>query len=317
MDRIAIEKGSVQETLVIPLYARHVLAQMHPELYDGVNTGAIVDRVDYDFRDQKRLMDTRFGQFGALEVAQREYDLCEEARAYLAAQEDSIALVTSAAEMHAAHDEGRAAAFLSIEDVSVMGSHVDELYDRGIRFCMLAWNHDNAYACGADFDQRRGLTQRGRALVCELLAQGVVMDISHLSDAGAEDLFSMTDAPVMASHSDVRAVCNMARNLARWQIDELIRRRGLIGLNFYRYFIGGDYTLDALLRHADAILEAGGEDVLAIGGDIDGCYGDLPVGFEGIQSMPAVRAAFVSAFGEELAEKIFYANAEAFIDRVL
>ena len=84
MDRIAIEKGSVQETLVSPLYARHVLAQMHPELYDGVDTGAIVDRVDYDFRDQKRLMDTRFGQFGALEVAQREYDLCEEARAYLA-----------------------------------------------------------------------------------------------------------------------------------------------------------------------------------------------------------------------------------------
>lgn len=84
MDRIAIEKGSVQETLVIPLYARHVLAQIHPELYDGVDTGAIVDRVDYDFSDQKRLMDTRFGQFGALEVAQREYDLCEEAHAYLA-----------------------------------------------------------------------------------------------------------------------------------------------------------------------------------------------------------------------------------------
>ena len=243
--------------------------------------------------------------------------LYDQARAYLAAQEDRIALVTSAAEMHAAHAEGRAAAFLSIEDVSVMGSHVEELYDRGFRFCMLAWNHDNVYACGADFDQRRGITQRGRDLVRELLAQGVVMDISHLSDAGAEDLFSMTDAPIMASHSDVRAVCNMARNLERWQIDELIRRRGLIGLNFYRYFIGGDYTLDALLRHADAILESGGEDVLALGGDIDGCYGDHPVGFEGIQSMPDVRAAFVSAFGEELAEKIFYANAEAFIDRVL
>ncbi|MDO5107686.1 MAG: membrane dipeptidase, partial [Coriobacteriaceae bacterium] len=86
--------------------------------------------------------------------------LYDQARAYLSAQEDRIALVTSAAEMHAAHDEGRAAAFLSVEDVSVMGGHVDELYDRGFRFCMLAWNHDNVYACGADFDQRRGLTQR-------------------------------------------------------------------------------------------------------------------------------------------------------------
>lgn len=85
MERMAIERGSVQETLVIPLYARHVLAQTHPELYEGVDTGQIIDRIDYDFSDQRRLMDTTFGRFGALEVAQREYDLCEEARSYLAA----------------------------------------------------------------------------------------------------------------------------------------------------------------------------------------------------------------------------------------
>lgn len=89
MERIAVERGSVQETLVIPLYARHVLARTYPELYDGVDTGAIVDRVDYDFADQRRLMDTAFGRFGALEVAQREFDLCEEARAYLAAHPQS------------------------------------------------------------------------------------------------------------------------------------------------------------------------------------------------------------------------------------
>ena len=84
MDKIAVDKGSVQETLVIPLYARHVLAQRWPELYDGVDTGSIVSRVDYDFSDQARLMDSAFGKFGALEVAQREFDLCEEARSYLA-----------------------------------------------------------------------------------------------------------------------------------------------------------------------------------------------------------------------------------------
>ena len=84
MDKIAVDNGSVQETLVIPLYARHVLAQRWPELYDGVDTGSIVSRVDYDFSDQARLMDSAFGKFGALEVAQREFDLCEEARSYLA-----------------------------------------------------------------------------------------------------------------------------------------------------------------------------------------------------------------------------------------
>lgn len=243
--------------------------------------------------------------------------LYDRARAYLSAQEDRIALVTSADEMHAAHEEGRAAAFLSIEDVSVMGNHVDELRDRGFRFCMLTWNHDNAYACGAAFDQRRGLTERGRSLVRELTAQGIMMDISHLSDAGAEEVFSLTEAPVMASHSDVRAISNMARNLERWQVEELIRRRGLIGLNFYAPFVGDGATIDTLLRHADYVLEAGGEDVLAVGGDFDGCDGHFPAGIEGVQSIPAVRAAFARSFGENLAEKIFFGNAEAFIDRVL
>lgn len=83
MSRTVIEKGSVQETLVIPLYARYRLAQQHPELYEGDNPGKLVESVDYDFSDQSKLMDTALGRFGALEVAQREFDLCEEAGAYL------------------------------------------------------------------------------------------------------------------------------------------------------------------------------------------------------------------------------------------
>ena len=83
MEKLTIESGSVQETLVIPLYARHVLAQRYPELFDGVDTSALINRLDYDFSEQDRLMRSAFGRFGALEVAQREYDLCWEAADYL------------------------------------------------------------------------------------------------------------------------------------------------------------------------------------------------------------------------------------------
>ena len=68
-------------------------------------------------------------------------------------QEDRVSLVRSAAEMHAAHEAGRAAAFLSIEDVSFMGSHVDDLFGLGFRFALPCWNHANRYACGAACDQ--------------------------------------------------------------------------------------------------------------------------------------------------------------------
>ena len=85
--------------------------------------------------------------------------------------------------------------------------------------------------------------------------QGVVLDVSHLSDAGAEDLLELVDGPVMASHSDVRDVSDLPRNLARWQVAEIVRRGGLIGLNFFAPFVSaqGNPTTDDLLRHAVGI----------------------------------------------------------------
>ena len=255
-----------------------------------------------------------------LEETDERFMACyQRAMGLLRDQSERVSLVRSAAEMHAALEAGLGAAFLSIEDVSFMGGHVDSLYELGFRFAMLCWNHDNRYACGAACDQRRGLTEEGRALVRSLDERGVVLDVSHLSDAGVEDLLGLVDGPVMASHSDVRDVAGRPRNLARWQVDEIVRRDGLIGLNFFAPFVGGDGlpTLDDLLRHADYVLEAGGEDVLALGADFDGSQGLFPEGVVGVQSMPDVRARFVSSLGEELAEKIFFGNAVSFVDRVL
>ena len=245
------------------------------------------------------------------------WPLYQRAQGYLQAQADKIALCTTAQEMHRAHAQGKAAAFLSIEDVSCMGSFVNQIFKLGFRFAMLAWNYENPYACGAATDQKKGLTAAGKALAEDLLSQGVVLDISHLSDAGAADLFAMTDRPIMASHSDVRAVCGKPRNLAKWQIEELIRRRGLIGLNFFAPFVGEDPTAADLLRHADAVLALGGEDVLALGGDFDGCDGLFPKGIEGVQSIPQLWDLFCGAFGEAMAEKIFHQNAERFLEENL
>ncbi|MGI6230129.1 MAG: dipeptidase [Tractidigestivibacter sp.] len=246
------------------------------------------------------------------EEFERVYD---RARGLIAAQSGRVELVTDAKSMHAAHAAGHAAAFLSLEDASFAGSHISEAYDRGIRFCMLAWNYENSYACGAACDQRRGLTQRGRKLVCQLVGQGMVMDASHLSDAGVDDLLSLVEGPVIASHSNARAVCNVPRNLPDRYIEEIARRGGIIGLNLFAPFVADDPSVDDVLRHADHIMEIGGEDVLAMGADFDGCDGLFPKGIAGVQSIPSLRAAFATSFGEELAEKVFFTNSEAFIER--
>ncbi len=233
------------------------------------------------------------------------------------AQAERIELVKDAEGMRAAHESGRAAAFLSLEDASFAGSHVSDAYDMGVRFCMLAWNYQNQYACGAACDQRSGLTCEGRGLVRTLVGQGMVMDVSHLSDAGVEDLLSLVDGPIVASHSNARAVRDVPRNLPDAFIAEIARRGGVIGLNLFAPFVGDVPTIDDVLRHADHIMEVGGEDVLAMGADFDGCDGLFPEGIKGVQSIPVLRAAFADSFGEELAEKILYQNSEGFIERVL
>lgn len=216
--------------------------------------------------------------------------------------------------MEKAHRQGKAAAFLSIEDMSVMGKYIETVYEMGFRFAMPAWNYENQYACGASFDQRKGLTSKGKETIKALTDQGIVIDISHLSDQGVEDLFEITDRPIMASHSDVREVWNMPRNIQKSHLAELIRRRGIIGMNFCAAFVGEKPQISDLLKHMDAVLEMGGEDCLAIGGDFDGCNGHFPAGINGVQSIPLLREEVMKhGFSEELTEKIFYGNAHRFV----
>ena len=228
--------------------------------------------------------------------------------------ENKIRLCTSAKEMEDAHQNGKAAAFLSVEDVSIMGKDIERIRELGFLFVLLSWNYENEYACGAAADQAKGLTARGKEMVKVLTDQGIVMDISHLSDQGVEDLFQLTDRPVMASHSDIREVWDAPRNLQKVHLKELISRKGIIGMNFFASFVGEKPQISDLLKHMDAVLEMGGEDCLAIGSDFDGCDGLFPAHIEGVQSMPFLREELLKhGFTEELTEKIFYKNAHRFV----
>ena len=215
------------------------------------------------WRDRNEMGDKPEAEFAAI---------CQKARRLIDAQRQYIALCQSGADMKNAHAAGKAAAFFSVEDISIMGNMAANIKQFGFTFAMMSWNYENRYATGAVCAQERGLTGEGRRMVKCLLDQNIIMDVSHLSDAGVEDILSMTDKPIIASHSNVRALCDHPRNLRREHICEIIRRGGIIGVNFYQPFMGEGSGLKDLLRHMDYILNLGGEKSVVLGGDFDGCW---------------------------------------------
>lgn len=241
--------------------------------------------------------------------------LYDRAARLLKNEQERIVLCRNGSGMKQALSEGKMAAFLAVEDISIMGNCIDRIRELGVSIAMLTWNYENEYGAGAVFRQQQGLTEKGKRTAEELLAQKIILDISHLSDAGISDLFSMTDAPVIASHSNVRDVCFHPRNLSLSHIREVIRRKGIIGMNFYGPFIEEKEPaeLTSLLRHMDYILNQGGEDVLVLGSDFDGCSDRFASGMTGVESVPFLMEEMERAgFGEKIIQKIFWENGYEF-----
>lgn len=216
----------------------------------------------------------------------------------------------------------RHAAFLSIEGAELIEAPgaLDKAYDAGVRLVTLAWNYQNAFACGAATDNDKGLTDCGRSLVRELVRRGVIIDVSHLSEAGFWDVCMETEAPFAATHSNSRACCDHTRNLTPLQFSEIVRRGGLLGLNLYSPFLRDDgkaATIDDVLRHADDLLGRGGEHCLALGSDFDGCE-DTPEGLRTAGQMENLAEAMLRhGYLESTVNALFYGNAVTFFTRML
>lgn len=231
----------------------------------------------------------------------------------IADNRDQIAHVNSRADLEANLKEGKTSALLTLEggealegDMAVLHS----LYRLGVRGITLTWNNRNCLghpsAHGADAGP---LTEFGREVVREMNRLGMVVDVSHLSDKGFWDVLMTSDRPVIASHSNARALCPHSRNLLDEQIKALADCGGVMGLNLYRNFLttANEATMDDVVRHAEHILNVGGENVLGMGCDFDGIEA-APVGLEDVSKIPALFARFQQEFGERIAMKIAYDN---------
>ena len=135
----------------------------------------------------------------------------------------------------------------------------------------------------------------------------ILVDVSHLSEAGFWDVAEIASRPFIASHSNAKSVWNHTRNLTNEQITAIIGNQGVIGLNFYEGFVGGSRDLDMVRAHLDRILELGGARNVALGGDWDGC--DLIADLPAIDSLPRLyEYLLLHGYDEAVVQDLFYNN---------
>ncbi len=212
-------------------------------------------------------------------------------------------------------EKGKTAAILTVEGARVLGGKLERLEtlkNDGVKMMTLTWNFENELGCGSS-DQEFGLKPFGIEVIKEMERIGMLVDVSHLSDTGLSNVLKTVSCPIVASHSNLRSVCNHRRNLKNEHFKEIVRRGGLVGINFYKNFLndnGEEASLNDILKHIEQMLTLGGENSIAMGSDYDGCA--VVKGIEKLNDIPKLYDLTVKEFGSEIADKIFWKNANRF-----
>ena len=205
---------------------------------------------------------------------------------------------------------GKTAALLSIEGADLLDCDVhkvETVTHWGVRLLNPVWNRANVLSGTNAEDPERGLSAEGRDFIRALEEYGIYPDVPHLSDAGFWDLVHIARRPIVASHSNARAVCPHRRNLTDDQFRAIRDSGGVVGLNLYLHFVGKP-TMDALVAHVEHFLALDGEKTLCLGGDLDGCEA-LAAGMTGMQDVPKLYEALKArGYGDALLEDIFWNN---------
>ncbi|NUP04456.1 MAG: dipeptidase [Polyangiaceae bacterium] len=217
---------------------------------------------------------------------------------------------------------GKVTAYVSIEGAGCFAddiSQIDRFIKRGVIFIGPVHWHDSALstsATGKD-KKKRGLTEQGKAFAERVYKNGGIVDVSHMSDRGFADLVPIAErygAPIVATHSNSRAVADHPRNLTDEQLRIIAKTGGVAGLNFYEKFVreGGGATVDDLAKHALHMIEVAGVDHVGIGSDFDG--GTPAKGLEDASKVPALAKALRKAgVSAEDVHKIFSENVKRVI----
>ena len=231
---------------------------------------------------------------------------------------DLISLAYSAADVRQNLEQGKMSAMLTMEGSAGIGfdpALLEDMQKVGFRIVSLGWNEQNdltgSHMTGG------GLTDKGREFVKEAQRLGMILDVSHISDEGFWDMMKITEAPIIATHSNSRAVCGHSRNLTDDMFRAICETGGVAGFNQCAPFVANENaTMDTIAEHIFHFMELDPSgNHIALGGDLDGCD-TLPAGFDGVQSYPAMAAKLLErGLDAETVHKIFWDNALGVMDK--
>ncbi len=218
--------------------------------------------------------------------------------------------------------EGQITAIVHMEGAEPIAadlSNLEDWYARGLRSIGLVWSRANDFAEGVPFrfpstpDTGPGLTDAGRELVRACNRLGILVDLSHLNEAGFWDVAGLSDAPLVATHSNAHALCAASRNLTDAQLDAIRDSNGVAGVNFAVTFLREDGSLvsdtpiSEIVRHIDYFARRMGIDHVAFGSDFDGA--EVPAELGGAAGLPKlVDALRAAGYDDESVAKITHGN---------
>lgn len=229
--------------------------------------------------------------------------------------DEEIGLARNSRELRENQKVDKISAFLTIEEGGIIKkdlSKLRNLYRLGVRLVTLTWNFPNSigYPNCKDKYRGKGLTDFGKEAVKEMNRLGMIIDVSHLSDAGFNDVAAISTKPFIASHSNAREIRNHPRNLTDEMIKTLSSCGGIMGINFSADFLDGSKIsrISSIIKHIKHIRDVGGIEIISLGSDFDGISCDLEIqDFSQIGKL--IDSLFSEGFTTEEVEKICYRNA--------
>lgn len=253
----------------------------------------------------------------------RGLELISAAGRFVEENKEDVFLVRSHTDLELIGQTQKVGILLSVEGGEILGESLfllDIIHRLGVRALGLTWNQRNAIGDGVgEGESQSRLSHFGEAVVQHLNQLGMIVDVSHLNEAGFWHVLELSAAPIIASHSCAKALCSHPRNLTDAQLRALADKKGVVGVNFCPEFLTetGKAGRQDVVRHMLHMAEVAGVDIIGLGSDFDG-IAEAPVGLEDAGTYPLLAADLAQAgFSVPEVEKICYGNFRRLLSDVL
>jgi len=254
---------------------------------------------------------------------QRGLQLIEGAHCFIGKHPEHVFLIQTKNDLQRLPDPTRLGILLSVEGGEILGEDLfmlDVIFRLGVRALGLTWNQRNALAAGVGAgDPQLQLSKLGQEVVQRMNQLGMLVDVSHLNEAGFWQVLEVSKAPIAATHSCAMALCQHPRNLTDQQLRALGKHKGVVGVNFYPRFLkeSGVATRADVVRHICHIAEVAGVETVGLGSDFDGIE-ETPEGLDQVGDYHFLRNDLLkTGFSSKEVEQIMGKNLLRLLSDVL